>query len=133
MILTILSVILLACIAPLLTCFLEYLIGDPWKEEVNTKAIFSRIGVWVSHGYDRTERKIAEKMMRSKVGSKQQEEILLSQKKNWYMVLGACPSCMNVYVSAGFLVGFFIICSISMWWLFAAMPISHFVLGKILE
>lgn len=96
------------------TKFILYLIGDPWDEQVNKKAIFSKIGEWIDKGYHI-------------------HETLNPAKRNWFMALGACYYCLNVYVS--FAVSFAILwhLDLTLWLLIVCMPVSHFSISKIMD
>lgn len=127
--LTIVSVLLLAACAPLMTLFVLYLIGNPDRDTVNTKAIFSFIGAWVAEGYDRTERKIAEAMRQEAHCHAKEETRSLTRKKNWFMAAGACPKCLNVYVSTAFLSIMFLHFDLSFLNLIYALPVTHYFLS----
>lgn len=133
MIETIISAIIIGCCGALASKFILYLIGDPHEEEVNTKAIFAFIGVWVFHGYERIERKIANDMAFIKPETKLSEDKLLSSRKNWFMALGACPICFNTYITGIVCTILFIHFDISFWNLLLAYPSSHYIMGLLIS
>lgn len=138
-ILTIVSVLLLAACAPLITLFVLYLIGRPDLPEFdpedkdaphfNSKAIFAVIGRWIMDGYDRTERKIAEQMAKEGHCYLATERRSLARKKNWFMAAGACPKCLNVYVSTAFLSIMFLHFDLNFLNLIYALPVTHYFLS----
>jgi hypothetical protein len=128
----IVSVLLLASCAPLMTKFLLYIMGNPHHEHVNIKAIFAQAGLWVAEGYDRTDRKIAERISGKFCDTRKVDRYAATQK-NWYMMLGACPYCMNVWVSGLLLTSLFLLFGIPLWNLVYAMPVGHYVLGLVLD
>lgn len=113
----VLTVCLIAFISACSTRFYLYLIGDPWDEQVNRKAIFSFIGKWVEDNYFLAEEKIKGSYTR----------------KNWFMALGACHHCNNVYWTA--IIGSLLIwlCSYSFLWLIPVFPLSHFVISWLIK
>lgn len=133
MIETIISAIIIGCCGALASKFILHLIGDPQEDQVNTKAILSFIGVWIFHGYDRIERKIANQMSGVKIESKEHEDKLLSTKKNWFMALGACPVCFNTYITGIVCTILFIHFDISFWNLLITYPCSHYIMGLLIS
>lgn len=112
---------LLGAIAGAFTRFFEYLIGNPWKDEVYKGSIFSFYGVWIRKNYDRVEKTIVEDSPKG------------YSKLNFWKALGVCPFCFNVYV--GLLIyGVAIIYTDLYWWLlFSVLAVSHYVLGWIFD
>lgn len=132
----IISALLIGLASALVTKFVLYIIGDPWKEEVNTKALFSRIGVWIAQGYDHAEKMTAIRMQRireNKHIDRHAEDRYLSTMKNWWMAAGACYYCLNVYVSVIVSCLIFTQFDLSLWLLIASLPASHYAIGWVME
>lgn len=137
--LTILSVVLLAAISALGTKFIEHLIGDPWNEhlddsgndrKVNEKAILSWIGLWIVEGYEKREKAISQFLS----GVKPEKQLYNSTRhKNLFMALGACYYCLNIWVTLGLCSFAFYQFDLSYWNLLYALPVSHFVIGWVME
>lgn len=127
----IVSTLLLASCAPLMTKFLLYIMGNPHHERVNVKAIFGQVGLWVAEGYDRTDRQIAERA--STLFDARKADRYAATQKNWFMMAGACPYCMNVWVSGLLLTTLFLLFGIPLWNMIYAMPVGHYVLGLVLD
>lgn len=126
----ILIALIIGCSGALSTKFILFLIGDPHEETVNSRAILSFIGVWIFYKYEETEKKIVEGVgCNDGKGS----DKYLSTRLNWYKAAGACHYCLNVYVTAIVCTIGFIIYDISFWNLIFALPLSHFLLGHIID
>jgi hypothetical protein len=126
----ILIALIIGCSGALATKFILFLIGDPHEETVNPRAILSFIGVWIFYKYEETERKIVEGT--GAKGMKGSDKYL-STRLNWYKAAGACHYCLNVYVTAIVCTIGFINYDISFWNLIFALPLSHFLLGHIID
>lgn len=112
--LSIAGAFLLGIASAFATKFILYLIGDPWDEQVNKKAIFSFIGDWIDKGYHI-------------------HETLNPTKRNWFMALGACYYCLNVYVSFGLSTFLLWRLDLTAWLLLVALPVSHFTISKVMD
>lgn len=100
------------------TRFFEYLIGNPFREEMSHGNIFSFYGRWIRLKYDAEEAKLNQQS---------------SYRLNMWKALGVCPYCVNVYIT-GIFGGFCIWYSGIYWWLiFAVLAVSHYVLGYIFD
>jgi hypothetical protein len=126
-ILDILSALLIGFISGGLTMFLLYLIGDPWKDQVNVKAIFSRIGMWVDRGYSKVEKRRSE--IASRAISDKDHQNALTGLTNWFMAAGACPYCFGVYVNLAFAIPSLLMADVSLWWIFATIPASQLAIS----
>lgn len=112
---------LLGAITAMFTRFFEYLIGNPFREEVYTKSILSFYGVWIRKNYDRVEAGIRDDSPKGHT------------RLNFWKAMGVCPYCLNVYV--GLVVyGVAIVYTDLYWWLlFSVLAVSHYVLGWIFD
>lgn len=136
--LTILSVILIAAISALATKFIEHLIGDPWDDhqtpsgdsKVNQKAILSFIGLWIVQGYEKREREIQQLLSGVKIEKRLYQAV---RQKNLFMAIGACYYCLNFYVTLVLCSFAFYQFDLSYWNLLYALPVSHFVIGWVME
>lgn len=95
--------ILVGICCGIFTMFFSYCIGNPHNDEVNTRQIFSRYGVWLRHKYDelefRIEKNAAAKAIRTMDRPDLMSERELSKHQNWYKAMGMCPICSNVYLT----------------------------------
>lgn len=110
-------IILGACFA-IFTFFFEYLIGNPFKDQVYTGNIFSFYGVWIRRNYDRVEASI----------QLNKPEKNAYTKLNYWKALGVCPYCLNVHV--GWIIGLLFVfgSTLHIWGLMIALPVSHITL-----
>jgi len=113
MIEVLISVIIIGCLCALLTKFIEYVLGDPWQDRVNAKAIFGKLGLWIAKGYEESE--------------------MRPTKRNWFMAAGACYYCLNVYVTAITSLIALHGLEISLLWVILCLPISHYLLSYIMD
>ena len=117
----ILFALLLGAIVGLTTRFLEYLIGNPWRDEVYKGSILSFFGVWIRKNYDRVEQSI------------EVDNVKGYSRLNMWKALWVCPFCLNVYVGLVY-VGLSVVYTDFWWWLaLAVLSVSHYVLGWILD
>jgi hypothetical protein len=128
----ILIALIIGCSGALATKFILFLIGDPHEETVNPRAILSFIGVWIFYKYEETEKKIKDKIQNPHLTDKTKDKYL-STRLNWYKAAGACHYCLNVYVTAIVCTVGFINYDMSFWNLIFALPLSHFLLGHIID
>ena len=108
--------VLSGCIASV-TVFIEYIIGDPWKEDINEGAIFSFYGKWILKKHEEYANSI---ILNKPQGA--------HTKVNWYKALGCCPKCFNVHVAWILTLGIVLGSPLSWWGVFITIPISHIVL-----
>jgi hypothetical protein len=104
------------------TFFLEYLIGNPFKDEVYTGNILSFYGVWIRKHYDRVEASIA----------LNKPEKNAYTKLNYWKAAGVCPYCLNVHVSWIMALVFIVSTPLNWWGVLIVLPVSHvtlYVLG----
>lgn len=114
-----------------LTYVLEYIIGQPYKDNLNTRAVFSRYGLWVRRKYNEYEFRLSERVIRQKdVLSEENVEV---KSINIYMMLGACPSCFNIWVTAAFSIITLLSIGYSPFWAFLALGTSHFSLHFMMD
>lgn len=128
MIIILVTLFVVACFAAcaaLLTEFTLYLIGDPWLEKVNTKAVFSRVGLWIARKYERADARLQLR----KSNHPDPDKYAASHPIVW-MSLGACPYCFNAWFTLLFCGAWFLGLGISLWYLILAAPISHWLLGQ---
>ena len=123
-------ILIFGALGALTTKFVEYLIGDPWDDHVHTKAIFSRIGLFVAEGYDRCEADRKAKLTGET--SIEKRNRISAGRKNWYMAMGACYYCLNVYVTAAVCIPTFLHYDVSLWFLILSLAVSHFTIEKVM-
>lgn len=112
---SLLSSIFIGAIVGAFTRFFEFLIGNPWRDEVFRGNILSFYGVWIRKRYDKFE---------------EQNNFT---KLNFYKALGVCPYCLNVWF--GFIIGGFMLYVLDLqWWLMVGiLASSHYTLGYIFD
>jgi hypothetical protein len=107
-------IILGACFSGI-TFLFEYMIGNPWKDEVYTGNIFSFYGLWIRRNYDRVQASI----------DLNKPEKNAYTKLNYWKALGVCPYCLNVHVGWVFTLFFACFTELNWWGIFIALPASH--------
>jgi len=127
----IIIVILTGIIIGSVTKFFLYLIGNPYQEKVNTGAIFAFYGVWVRQKHDEFSEHLQRKL--SGLSSEKEFERKAARMINIFKALGACPWCVNVYISALFGCASLYYYNISLWHLVYLLPISHLSLSYIID
>ena len=101
------------------TRFFEYLIGNPFRDEMNHGNILAFYGRWIRNNYDKQEAR--------------QGERGAAYALNMWKAAGVCPYCVNVYITLIF-GGICIWYSGIHWWLiFAILAVSHYTLGYIFD
>jgi len=116
-----LCVLIIGAMAGALTRLFEYVIGNPFKEDMNQGAILSVYGRWILKNYNRVEKTMFD-------GHAKGHYAL-----NMWKAAGVCPFCVNVYISLIFGIVCIVFSPIHWWLIFAILAVSHFVLGWILE
>lgn len=107
----------------LFTYLFEYVIGSPWKDHVNTKAIFSFYGLWLHKKYEQMQNKIAMNQAPSNAHT----------QLNWYSAIGACPYCINVHFANITAIGVALGGSLHWWGWFIVAAVAHFVLCLVMD
>ncbi len=132
LLLTITYVIIIGLSGGVITLWIGNIIGNPENKEVNTRAIFSFYGVWVHQKYHEYENRLADALTRKNLNLKQ-EERYLAKRINYFKMLGACPSCFSIWVTAIVSVVILYFTSVSLWWVFFALPFSSITLNYFSE
>lgn len=125
-------VIVVGLMGGVATFWFMSLIGDPDKEEVNTRAIFSFYGVWIRHKYDAYEKALEDRITRRAMNLKEQEKFE-ARHINWAKSGGACRYCTGVYITAFMSAIIFYCTDVSLWWIFLTLPTFHFSLKHMTE
>jgi hypothetical protein len=105
------------------TNFIEYIIGEPYLDEMYRGRILSVVGLWLRKRYDELENRIA-------LNTAPKDA---HQKLNWYKALGVCPFCFNVYVTWIISICLALFTPLSWWGIFITLPIAHVSLGWLMS
>lgn len=132
LLLTVCFVILIGLSGGVVTNWISYLIGNPEDDDVNTRAIFAFYGVWIKQKYEAFEKRLADKVTRKDFTIKQ-EERYIARNLNFWMSAGCCPKCMSVWVTAFISITVFALTSVSLWWVFFALPFSSISLRWMMD
>ena len=101
-ILTILYVILISGVGACTTYFYQFIIGNPDKDEVYLRSIFSFFGVWLEKKYNKIEDPIENSIV-NMGGMKSlhyKDRMKIALNVNIWKPLGICIYCSNVYITA---------------------------------
>ena len=132
LLLTVSFVILIGLSGGVITHWISSLIGNPERQDVNTRAIFAFYGVWIKQKYEAFEKRLADNLTRKDFTIKQ-EEMYIARNLNFWMSAGCCPKCMSVWVTAIISIIVFALTGVSLWWVFFALPFSSITLRWMMD
>ncbi len=117
------------------TDLFSFSIGDPGRyDEAKPGRILSRYGMWLDQRFQDFEA-VTRELKASKVRVAQTEKALRLARAwdrvNPYKVLGVCPRCANVWVSALVFVWLALFAGLSWWWLAPFLGLSGVALGLV--
>lgn len=131
--LTLATMIVLPIASAGLTDLYSFCLGDPAKKEGPKRGrIFSRAGLWMHERYIAFET-VTREVQASKMRLATTEEELKRAKRcdrvNPYKLLGMCPRCTGVWISAGVFVAAHVAWPMSWWLLVLHIPLASIALG----
>lgn len=134
--LDILTAIFIGLIGGMLTVWVRSLIGDPTGDgtetgDVNTRAIFSFIGVFVLHRYLKYENRLREYLEKSNLTLKQERPLEARKINRWKIF--TCPFCMVVWMCFAFGPLMIWITGISWWHMLYIPSMGHLFLKAYLD
>lgn len=132
-ILTILYVILISGVGACTTYFYQFIIGNPDKDEVYLRSIFSFFGVWLEKKYNKIEDPI-QNSIENMGGMKSlhyKDRMKIALNVNIWKPLGICIYCSNVYITAIVTGIIFYFTFVSLWWILPSLVISNMILNFI--